>query len=247
MKFYIGTTNPYKIRELASILRPLEIELNVTDAIDPEETADTFDGNAELKAKEYAKYVGNKLVKELKKERKGISEKEARSYLLLDQTLTISEDSGIVIPALGNLPGPWSARFSDFSKVDTKKGKLSGYKNSSLTRDEIDLKNNERIIELMNGIEQPKRSAKFVVSLKVADINGNVVFTSKGEAHGWIAEKLIGKNGFGYDPIFISDTSFGKTWAEIDSMRKNLISHRRKALQDFTMWLATQLKKGEQK
>jgi non-canonical purine NTP pyrophosphatase (RdgB/HAM1 family) len=245
MKFYIGTTNPYKIRELASILRPLEIELNVTDAIDPEETADTFDGNAEIKAKEYAKYVGNKLVNELKKEIKEISEKEARSYLLLDQTLTISEDSGIVIPTLGNLPGPWSARFSDFSKFDIKIGKVSGYKNSGLSRDEIDLKNNKKIIELMKEIEQPKRSAKFVVSLKVADINGNVVFTSKGEAYGWIAKRLIGKNGFGYDPIFISDNSFGKTWAEIDSMRKNLISHRRKALQDFTMWLATQLKRGE--
>lgn len=243
MRFYIGTTNPYKVRELASILRPLDIELTVTDAIDPKETANTFDDNAAIKARGYAKHVGNELVKGLLKERKDISEKDARSFLLLDQALTISEDSGLVIPALGNLPGPWSARFSDFSTINTSKGLLSGYKKSKLSRDEIDLKNNERVLELMKGIEQPRRAAKFIVSLKVADINGNIVFSSTGEAHGWITEKPLGKNGFGYDPLFVSDTSFGKTWAEIDSMRKNLISHRRKALQDFTMWLGTQLKR----
>lgn len=244
MKFYIGTTNPYKMRELASILRPLEIELNVTSPIEPEETANTFDGNAEIKAKEYAKHVGNKLVKKLLKERQGVSEDKARSFLLLDQTLTISEDSGIVIHALEGLPGPWSARFSDFSKIDIKKSIVSDYKASGLSREEIDLENNKKVLELMKNIKQPRRSAKFVVSLKVAEINGNIVFSSKGEAHGWIANELRGKNGFGYDPIFISDTSFGKTWAEIDLMRKNLISHRRKALQDFTMWLAIQLKQG---
>jgi XTP/dITP diphosphohydrolase len=244
MKFYIGTTNPYKVRELASILRPLEIELFVTEPLDPKETSKTFEGNAEIKAKVYAKHVGKELIKKLRKQRR-MSEKEAEKILLAEQIFTISEDSGLIIPALGGIPGPWSARFTDFSKIDIKNGKLSGHKKSSLSREKIDLKNNQKIIELMKGIEQPKRSAKFIVSLKVADINGNILFSSNGEAHGWIAEELRGEQGFGYDPIFISDTSFGKTWAEIDSMRKNLISHRRKALQDFTMWLATLLKKQE--
>ncbi len=242
MKFYIGTTNPYKVREIASILRPLEIELHTTEPVDPEETSKTFDGNAEIKAKAYAKYVKNQLVNKLTEERNRLSKKDAQKFLFLDQVLTISEDSGLIIPKLGNLPGPWSARFSDFSKIDIKRGTLSGYKKSNLKRESIDIRNNKKVLELMEGIEQPNRSAKFVVVLKVADINGHILFSSTGEAYGWIAEEPCGANGFGYDPIFISDTSFGKTWAELDSMRKNIISHRRKALQNFTMWLATQIK-----
>ncbi|MDD3101684.1 MAG: non-canonical purine NTP pyrophosphatase [Patescibacteria group bacterium] len=242
MKFYIGTSNPYKVRELASILRPLEIDLDVTDSIEPEEMANTFDGNAEIKAREYARHVCKTLVENLKKKKK-ISDRRAKDFLLLSDVLTISEDSGLIIPILGGLPGPWSARFSDFSDVNISEGILSGYKASGILRNEIDLLNNKKVLELMKNIKQPYRSAKFVVSLKVADLNGDIIFSSYGEAHGWITDQSIGKNGFGYDPIFISDTSFGKTWAEIDSMRKNLISHRRKALQDFTMWLATQIKK----
>src|SRR3989344_562449 len=245
MKFYFGTSNPYKVRELASIIRPLEVELNITHSIEPKETAKTFEGNAEIKAKEYSNYICKKDVRDLLKRRKGLTEKEAKNFLILNETLTISEDSGIVIPSLGGLPGPCSARFSDFSKIDIKRGDVSNYKKSNLSREEIDKKNNERVLKLMNGMNKLNRSAKFAVSLKVADINRKIVFSSERETHGWIAEEIKGKNGFGYDPIFISESSFGKTWAEIDPMRKNLISHRRKVLQDFTMWLIAQLKRRE--
>lgn len=245
MKFYIGTSNPYKVRELASILCPLEIDLEVIDFTDPpEEVFSVFDKNAEVKAKRYAEHVCKILVEDLKKKR-NISDKRAKDFLWLSDVLTISEDSGLIIPSLGGLPGPWSARFSEFSTVDVYKGVVLGYKRSGKSREEIDLMNNRKVLELMKNIKQPYRAAKFVISLKVADINGDIVFSSWGESHGWIADRLVGKNGFGYDPIFISDNSFGKTWAEIDVMRKNLISHRRKALQDFTMWLATRIKKRD--
>lgn len=242
MKFYLGTTNPYKVRELASILRPLGIPLEVTEPVDPEETGDTFEANARIKSTEYAKHVGRGLLVEIMKEHAGISEQEARTHLILDEVWTISEDSGLVIPALGGLPGPWSARFSDYGDIDAKKGTVSGYVESTRSRDATDLENNKRVLQLLEGIEQPRRAAMFVVSLMVSDVDGTVVFQATSRANGWIAGELRGDGGFGYDPIFVSDTSFGKTWAEIDPMRKNLISHRRKVLQEFTMWLAHQIK-----
>ncbi len=236
-KFYIGTTNPFKIREIASILRPLEIPLVVTDPIDPEETGVTFEENATIKAVAYATYVRDQLVNW------GLSQHNSRegveNFLRMSRTWTICEDSGIEIPVLGGLPGPYSARFDDCTIRD---GKVVSHEPSKRTREQIDRLNNLRILNMMQDVVQPYRVAVFTVSMMVADIDGQILFKTTNSVTGWIAEEMRGDQGFGYDPIFISDKSFGKTYAEIDSMRKNLISHRRKALQALTVWLATQIR-----
>jgi XTP/dITP diphosphohydrolase len=241
MRFFLGTTNPYKVRELAAILGPLQLPLEVTDPIDPEEVGTTFEENAGIKAREYARYAGRKLAADLVR-KQGCLEEEARTYLRIERCWTISEDSGLVIPALGGLPGPWSARFSD---CRLEEDRVIGYSPSGRSREEIDRLNNARVLELMREVRQPYRAAAFVVSLMVADIEGRVLFHGRGEATGWIAKEARGDRGFGYDPIFISPESFGKTWAELDPVRKNLFSHRRRALQEFTAWLGQQLKEGE--
>lgn len=240
MKFFIGTTNQYKIREIASVLRPLEIPLEVTDPIDPDETEDTFEGNAKIKAIEYAAHVRQVQTARILDEYPDCEMRDAIKYLKMSNTWLICEDSGIVIPALNNLPGPWSARFND-CKIEN--GKVITHTESGCSRDEIDRLNNLRVLEMMRDIEQPYRAASFIVALMVADINGDILFQTTSELNGWVAKELRGDKGFGYDPIFIAAKSFGKTLAEIDLMRKNLISHRRKALQQFTIWLASQLKK----
>jgi len=51
----------------------------------------------------------------------------------------------------------------------------------------------------------------------------------RGECHGHIAEAARGKNGFGYDPVFIPD-GFSRTFAELTPLEKNATSHRAKAL-----------------
>ncbi len=241
MQFYIGTTNPYKIRELAGILRPLEIDLLVTDPIDPEETGDTLEANARIKAEAYGRHVGEQLSSKLVCER-GCSQEEARIFLKLSQTWVICEDSGISVPSLQGLPGPWSARFDDCL---LEKHRVMGYRESHRKREDIDAANNKRLLQMMQGIEQPRRVASFGVCLMVADIDGRVLFKTQNEVVGWVLEKMRGTDGFGYDPLFATGSSFGKSWAEIDGMRKNLISHRRKALQNFTSWLASQLKEKE--
>lgn len=234
MKFWFGTGNKYKVRELASILSPLGIGLESLPDLNPPETEDTFKGNAIEKVKEYGIYVRNKLIN------RGVCEKQ----LLHDSdNFIISEDSGISVFKFNNLPGPWSARFSDFQEVNLENGSLSLYSESNRTREEIDKANNQRVLDLLGSTPTVHRAAKMTVCLVVADLYGSVIFSDERSTHGWIATEPKGEHGFGYDPIFISDSSFGKTWAEIDPMRKNLISHRRVVLSHFTHWLSVQLKK----
>lgn len=198
---YIGTTNPGKVAEMGALLSPLGVRL-VPVALDVPETTDTFDGNAEEKALAYAEHTGG---------------------------VTISEDSGIVVPALDGLPGPWSAMFAD---LDLETREVTP---SRRGREEIDALNNARVLELMAGIEQPRRAAVFKVVLVVAR-PGEVLFSASGECHGWIADEARGAGGFGYDPIFVGQDTYGRTFAELDPVRKNLRSHRKRVLDELFMW-----------
>jgi len=214
MEFFIGTTNPNKVKEIAAILFASGCTLTVTDPVNPDETEDDFDGNALLKARVYARHAGG---------------------------ITISEDSGLIIPHLNGLPGPWSARFSD-CVIDRGAGKVTGHTPSDRVREVIDRANNELVIELMKGVEQPRRAACFRVVLAVATPEGEILFKGEGESHGWISEEMRGDKGFGYDPIFVGNNTYGKTYAELDSMRKNLRSHRKDVLDRFQAWLGQYLK-----
>jgi XTP/dITP diphosphohydrolase len=212
MRFQLGTTNPSKVQEIASILAATGCEFAVTEPVDPEETEADFEGNALLKARAYAKAAGG---------------------------LTISEDSGLLVPALGGLPGPWSARFADCE--------LDGHRvvrvvRSGRPREEMDRLNTARVLELLKGVEQPRRAAAFKVVLAVATPDGAILFRSAADSHGWIADAPRGERGFGYDPIFVGGDTFGKTYAELDPMRKNLRSHRSRALKEFKAWLGRFLK-----
>ncbi|MBI5153490.1 MAG: non-canonical purine NTP pyrophosphatase [Parcubacteria group bacterium] len=217
MKFFIGTTNPHKVHEIGAILHATGCEFEVTDPVDPEETESDFDGNAILKARVYAAHA------------KG---------------LVISEDSGLVIPTLNGLPGPWSARFSE-CVIDRATWNVTDIVPAGYSREVIDRRNNERVLNLMRTIEMPRRAAMFKVVLVVARPDGAVLFSGVGTSNGWIADEMQGENGFGYDPIFVGDNTFEKTYAELDAPRKNLRSHRRKVLQEFQAWLGKFLKEQE--
>jgi XTP/dITP diphosphohydrolase len=155
--------------------------------------------------------------------------------------VTVAEDSGLVVSALNGLPGPFSARFADL-EID---GALSPVRvnPSGRSREVMDPLNNARVLELMAALPEPKRAASFVVRLVVA-LRDRILFEAGGEAHGWITTEPRGERGFGYDPIFVGQDTFGKTYAELDPMRKNLRSHRRRVLQEFQFWLAKAIKDG---
>lgn len=210
MQFFLGTTNPYKVREIGSILIERAHSLTPVDVVDPEETGSTFEENSALKARAYAAHTGG---------------------------LTISEDSGLVIPVLGGYPGVWSARFADYKHLfhGLGPGRYGLHVPSHRSREEMDKANCERVLQLMDGIRN--RKAIFKVVLTVALPNGDIQFQATGESHGMIAEGMRGTDGFGYDPIFIGDDTFGHTYAELDSARKNLRSHRRQVLEKFAAFL----------
>jgi XTP/dITP diphosphohydrolase len=205
-RMILGTTNPHKVREIGGICAPLGIALEPI-ALDVPEEGETFEENALAKAIGYG---------------------TARP----GQTVLV-EDSGLEIPALGGLPGPWSARFDDFD-LDTRTVRT----HSARDREEIDAANRKRVLALMKDVPAHRRAASFVVSVVVAR-RGAVLFTVTRRAAGWILEEERGEHGFGYDAIFASDASFGKSWAEIDAARKDLISHRGEALWDLQAWLCS--------
>lgn len=203
----ICTTNPGKKREFGSLLYPLGIELKTTDpSIVIEEPHPSFLDNAKEKAFGYHRHYPGE-------------------YLLV-------EDSGLVVPLLDGLPGPWSADFSDLD-IETREVNSSGRGRSI-----IDPLNGERVLSLMEG--KKERGAYFVAVILVCSPKGSIVFKVEERAYGWIAQEKRGENGFGYDPIFISPETYGKTWAEIDRGRKDLISHRNKAINHFMAWVCKQ-------
>lgn len=127
----------------------------------------------------------------------------------------IADDSGIEIDTLNGAPGVYSARYAGEDKDDKA--------------------NLEKVLLEMRGISEPERSGRFVCVLALAQPGKQTIFT-RGECEGTIGEQAIGKNGFGYDPIFYPIGST-KTMAEMTPEEKNLISHRRKALDKMKKWV----------
>ena len=119
----------------------------------------------------------------------------------------IADDSGLIVYALGGLPGIYSARFAG--------------ENAS------DLKNNLKLLKEMKGVEN--RRAAFVCAIALAFPNGKV-FKYEGRCEGFITKELTGDKGFGYDPLFYYPP-LNKTFAQMCMDEKNRVSHRAKAIQ----------------
>ena len=133
------------------------------------------------------------------------SKKKAVEIAKFLNMITIADDSGLCVEALNGEPGVYSARYSG-------------------TGD--DLKNNEKLIENLKGVEN--RKAKFVSVITLAKPNGET-FSFEGEILGEIVDNPRGNTGFGYDPHFYVE-EYQKTLAQLPEL-KNKISHRAKALE----------------
>lgn len=209
MEIIVGTSNKGKIREIASILSPLGYEL-IPQSLDIEEIGKTIEENTIIKALGYSKENPDKYV--------------------------LAEDSGLIVPKLNNLPGAYSARFHSI-EIDESLNVVNVPKEEFTTdKKEHDKLNNERLLEMIKTLPFEERAAYFEVCFCIVK-NGEVLFTTSGQSYGFINNKLVGKNGFGYDPLFVGNDTFGKTYAELDSARKNLRSHRKSALKDLALWM----------
>lgn len=189
MKILLATRNKNKAREVAAILSEYrdqlgEIELltlddaGITD--DVEENGSTFEENAMIKARAGA----------------------ASGFI------TLADDSGIEVDALGGAPGIYSARFAG-SHGDDKA-------------------NNELLLQKLQGVPREKRTARYAVAIACVLPDGET-FTVRGTTEGLILDSYDGAGGFGYDPLFWSldlQKSFGRATPE----EKNGVSHRGRAV-----------------
>ena len=129
----------------------------------------------------------------------------------------IGDDSGLEVVALNNQPGVYSSRFAGDNASDD---------------DNID-----KLLRKMHNIPTEKRTARFrcVVAFLGTSSDDQPVFF-EGEWAGYIAKERRGKNGFGYDPVFV-DLQSNLTAAELEPDQKNKISHRGKAMQSLKSYL----------
>ena len=134
---------------------------------------------------------------------------KAKAVYELSGMYALSDDSGLCVDFLGGAPGVYSARYSG--------------------EEATDVKNNELLLENMRDADD--RTAKFVSSV-VLYFGDNNYICGYGESSGKILGSGKGKNGFGYDPLFLSD-ELNKTFAEASDEEKNSVSHRKRALEDL--------------
>lgn len=148
----------------------------------------------------------------------GNAERKAVAYSRLAPGLLVfADDSGMEIEALGGRPGVLSARFADTLGFAADQG---------LPKDE---RNNRCVLSLMAEIERAgggdvSRGARFVCALALAR-DGQVLLRAEGTVEGELLEAPRGRNGFGYDPLFVLPAK-GLTLAELPAEEKWAVSHR---------------------
>lgn len=142
---------------------------------------------------------------------------KAKEYYKLSNIPTISEDSGLEVSELNGDPGIYSARYGGENLND---------------QDRVDL-----ILKKLLSVPDNKRQARFVSVICGVGLSSKPIY-SEGILEGFISQQKEGKNGFGYDPIFIPLGS-NKTTALMSKDEKNNISHRRKAIDNFLKILIT--------
>lgn len=140
--------------------------------------------------------------------------KKARAVFEKTGKAAVADDSGLIVEVLGNAPGILSARWAGVHGDD--------------------LKNNQLLLNQLQDLPASAKKAKFVCAFAVVSKLGEKVFV--GEMNGSIIEEMRGKNGFGYDSIFVPDALLkteyqGLTTAEVPSDVKEKISHRFSAIQ----------------
>jgi len=180
-RLVIASHNPGKVTEIAELLQPYGVDVVSAGALglaEPEETGRSFAENALLKARAAAAARG---------------------------LPALSDDSGLVVPALDGAPGIYSARWAGPGKdFDHAMAKV------------------EQALAGKTG-----RRAHFVCALAIAWPDGHAELF-EGTVHGTLVWPPRGERGFGYDPIFKADGR-DETFGEMAPAAKHRISHRARA------------------
>jgi XTP/dITP diphosphohydrolase len=185
-RLILGTRNKKKIKEITPLLADLAIELVDVGQLPhvPEiaEEGKTFLANASAKAKGVA-----------------VASKE----------WTLAEDSGLVVPALGNEPGVDSAIYAGTHGDDAA--------------------NNAKLLSKIASVPEEQRGAYYICVAVLCTPLGEIIAVTEGRCHGRIVVREQGSGGFGYDPLFLVP-EYHKTFGELAPVVKAALSHRAKAI-----------------
>jgi XTP/dITP diphosphohydrolase len=227
VEILFGTTNPGKLRELRRLVAGLPLRVLGPEDLPqplPEVVEDgaTFAENAAKKATAWARWSG---------------------------LHTLADDSGLCVDALGGAPGVHSARWSD----GDAEGQLSSPACSLAEAGQAELgagadraardeRNNEKLLRLLQGVDDARRGAEYQAVLCLARPDGTVLASVTGRCRGRIGHTRRGTGGFGYDPFFVTGEGGGaaeRTMAELGPGEKDAISHRGQAFRQLVPILET--------
>jgi XTP/dITP diphosphohydrolase len=141
---------------------------------------------------------------------------KAKYYARRAGVSALADDSGLEVAALRGAPGVFSARYAGAGSTDA---------------DKI-----EKLLSELDGTPAPRRAARFVCAMALADEKGEIKYLTEGICNGKISFMPQGKNGFGYDPVFIPD-GFLETFGELPNEIKQEISHRARATEKIMAYL----------
>ena len=199
MKIVLATSNLDKVKEIKEFLKGYEIYA-LSEVVKPFEIVEdgsTFQQNALIKSRAvFAKLKEQGLDSEF---------------------ISLSDDSGISVDALGGEPGIYSARYFDLDE----NGKVCG-KNAN------DANNRAKLISKLKALNLKSSLAHYTACIAISSKFGD--YTTHGFMYGEAIDEERGTNGFGYDALFIPN-GFTKTLGELDNETKLKISHRSKGLE----------------
>lgn len=180
----IATKNKGKVSEMTHPLDGLPFAfvslLDIPAVEEVEETGDTYEQNAIIKATAYGKRTG---------------------------MLSLADDSGLEIDALGGEPGVQTAYF------------IGGTYQERMTK----------LLEMLKNVPDEERGARFRSVVAIYDPSSDTLRTCEGVVEGAITREIRGEFGFGYDPVFDYERK-GKTGGELGAEWKYELSHRGRAM-----------------
>jgi XTP/dITP diphosphohydrolase len=189
LSLLIATTNRGKLAELRALLADLPVEIVSLANVLPDrppviEDGLTFEDNARIKARAGAHAA---------------------------MMVTLAEDAGLEVDAIGGRPGVRSARFAREGATDAE--------------------NNAALLQQLEDVEDDLRAARFRCAMVLLDPWAEPPhreIVAEGRCEGAVARQPQGAGGFGYDPLFVV-AGEDRTMAELSEERKNEISHRARA------------------
>ncbi len=181
----VATSNKGKLTGMLSALHNIPFKIltlaDVESGPDVEETGTTLEQNAILKAKTHGERTGN---------------------------LTVAEDTGLEVDALGGGPGVRTARYAEGSDDDR----------------------NRKLLQEMKDVPDERRGAQFHTVAAMFDPVTQKVITTEGVCKGHILKEMSETPGFGFSPLFFVD-EVGKPMSELDTLTRDAVTHRGKALE----------------